>query len=86
MKKAYLVKMVNAYLGTESNERVFLDKYKAQDYYISLRDKVKYDELVDNSTNMFGDIARDNCCLITILKRDKEDIYRIILTGYDLVE
>ena len=84
MEKAYLVKMINAHLGTEREAKVFLDKYKAHDYYISLRDAAKYDELLDNSTNMFGDIAREDCCIVTILKRDGEDIYRIILQAIDL--
>ncbi len=85
MKKAYIVKLVNAALGTETKVEIFLDKYKARDYYLKLREEVKYDELTENTNNIFGDIARDDCCLVTTLSRDDRDTHRIVLIGYDLI-
>lgn len=85
MRKAYLVKLVNAALETETKAEIFLDKYKARDYYLKLREEVKYDELIENTNNIYGDIARDDCCLVTTLSRDGRDTHRIVLTGYDLI-
>ncbi len=85
MKKAYLVKLVNERLKTKSKEKIFLDKNLAYEYYLKIRNEIKYNSLEENTNNYYGDLEKENCDLVTSLYNENNYLMHTIhLIAYDL--